>query len=305
MVYYLENYDGPFTVFYDLVIQLLKRFDRLSQSCHEFSNSIKSDQGLPWILPTFDGPEALARKQAAQSLTQLWHPDAGNESLEAGLLCCSKTTLQLAEQLNQHKSQFQAIIMEIRKHGTGDKTRVDKLVERVLQKEGRRTDELSLALKQAGINRLDLLKCYAKIRVLPPNLRSISWTWAKTHSAIVSITHKEAVELAQNLTNPKAMHTALSLLSNIPSGEKLAMKKKLPNQLRANLVWLENEIPQRKAVTISGIVLSQDPKLPKFVWRENPDANENNVERLTRWDTQIDATVYIRALNIHRYLKQP
>jgi hypothetical protein len=139
---------------------------------------------------------------------------------------------------------------------------------------------------------------------LPPDLRSISWTWATAHSTIHRVTQAEAVALAQQLDDEDARETALSLLATVSSGEPLAYKKTNANQLRANLVWQEGKVTCRKAVTISGIVLCQDPRLPRYVWRDDPAklTPEQRSDRLPRIDTIIEEQPFIRPLYLHRYI---
>lgn len=115
--------------------------------------------------------------------------------------------------------------------------------------------------------------------------------------------------MAVALTNPVAQRTALGLLQQIPSDERLAWKKRLPNQLRANLVWYEDDNRDtvvRKAVTISGVCLSADAYLPETRWRDNPDVHEDDdtslPPRSVRGDQEINPEVFIKALGLHRYL---
>jgi hypothetical protein len=233
----------------------------------------------------------------------MWHPEPGEVLARSGVVCCSPATIQEAMKLNSKKEAFQATIKSIRECTNGKKTRIDKLIDRVLQQEGIRTKELEIALNRANLNRLDILRCYAKIRVMPKNLQSISWTWARTHSVIDPISREDAIKEAHALQNPETRDIVLSLLARLPPGEMLAYKKELPNQLRANLVWKEDGCIKRKAVTISGVVLSQDEILPKHVWRDDPGELDSDAPlgRLKRLDARIDPEPYIKALHLHLY----
>ena len=287
-----------------LVAGLLQAYEALQEGCGAFARAARADAGLPLFLPHPAGHEGSERDAAIDSLTQLWHLEPGAAPVEAGLLCASAATVAAAVALNQRKQDFQAAVQAIRAIGKRqDKVRITRLIERVLHEEGRRTEALREALATARINRLDLLRCYAKVRILPAGLESIRWTWAKTHSAIVQVTLDEAIEMATHLANPATSATALELLYRLPRHEKLAYKKQLPNQLRANLVWLEGDQRLRKAVTISGVVLCQSPTLPRYLWRDNPALKDSPPsERVARTDVGIEATPYVRALNLHRYL---
>ena len=288
-----------------LIADLLQSYEAMKSACNTLSRAVNGDAGLPLYLPTYKGEPGGQRQAASDAMTQLWHLDPG-ESLEtAGILCASDNTVTAATELNTCKDAFQQSVKAIRAIGKNDeKARIDRLIERALHIEGLRTEELKEALATARINRLDLLRCYAKIRLMPRDLQSISWTWAKTHCAIVQVSIDEAVEMADKLSNRATAGTVIDLLSRLPSGEKLAYKKNLPNQLRANLVWMEQEERKRKAVTISGIVISQDEVLPRYVWRDNPDTLEPDQQnhRLSRIDIGIEASPYIKALHLHRYI---
>lgn len=287
------------SMFAGLVQKMIKTHDLLDRACQEFGDAVRADKGLPVLLPEYPG--AADREAAIAAMTQTWNLSPGETVPMAGLVCSSTQTIQQAERLNEVKQQFQDAVILVRNSATGEKNRIDKLIDRMLQQEGRRTAELDIALKQARLSRLNLLRCYSKIRILEPNLHSISWTWAKTHSAIDPTTREEAIELAESITNPSTRDLVIARLSALPPGEPLAYKKKLPNQLRANLVWKEDTSYRRKAVTISGIVLSQDSTLPKYIWRDNP-GDVDPSDRMKRTDACIEPEPYIKALHLHRYL---
>jgi len=281
-------------MFFDLVAELLQKHEALENACDAFGKSVRKDEGLPILLPEYAG--TCDRNAAINSLTQIWHNEPGEIFALAGLVCSSPTTLQKAECVNESKNEFQAAVKKVRDNATGEKTRIDKLIDRALQQEGNRNKELKRALKLARINRLHLQRCYAKIRIMPPALKSISWTWAKTHSIVTPISRNEAVKQAENLTNDEAREIALSLLSKLAQNEKLVFRKKLPNQLRANLVFEEEGSIKRQAVTISGIVLSHEKEIPRYVWKDDP--GEAPINRLSRVST-IETEPYIKALRIH------
>jgi len=291
-----------------LVIDLLQSHQALESACNEFAAAVRRDQEieLPLLLPAYSGTPGGEREAAITSMIQLWHLEPGEALVDAGLVCGSAETIAAACRLNDAKQTFQSAIKALRDAGPkGEKSRLDKLIDRVLHEEGKRTDELSLALKRVRISRLDLLRCYAKIRVLPRHLESLSWTWAKTHSSIVPVSMDEAIKMAQNLSNEETKETVLSLLSTCSQRERFVCKKKLPNQLRANLVYRDEDGKRkRKAVTISGVILSQDITLPRYIWRDNPDllAPEAQQERLSRLDTHIESEPFIKVLRLHRYI---
>ena len=255
------------------VFKLLQAYEALTAANTAFGDALRADGHLPLLLPEYK--KESDRDIAIKAMTQLWHPEPGEMLARAGVVCASLPTIHAAERLNQSKAEFRAAVKSVRDKATEKKTRLDKLIDRVLlqqsEKERRRTEELQRALKRAQINRLDLLRCYANIRVLPKDLVSISWTWARTHSIIDPISRDEAIKQAEKLSDEETREIALTRLSSLASEQRMVYKKKLPNQLRANLSYYEDSEIKRKAVTISGIVLSQDSVLPKmWVWRDDP-----------------------------------
>ena len=293
-------------MFMELVLELLQKYEALEAANSRFADALRADKDLPVLLPDYEG--GADREAAIKAMTQMWYLEPDESLPRAGVVCASPATIQEAENLNQHKTAFQTAIKSVRDTVTGEKSRLDKLIDRVLlqqnEKERRRVEELQLALKRAQINRLDLLRCYAKIRVLPESLMSISWTWARTHSVIDPISREEAIKQAENLSDGESKDIALSRLSSLAPGQMLAYKKKLPNQLRANLLYREDDEVKRKAVTISGVALSQDGSLPKkWVWRDDPGELDPKApkDRITRLDSKIDPEPYIKSLHLHLY----
>ncbi|WP_054112580.1 hypothetical protein [Marinagarivorans algicola] len=226
-----------------------------------------------------------------------------SDTINAGLLCATPANIALLEQLNHTKQAFKKAVGRIRAFETKDgKTRIDVLIDRVLKEEGRRGESLRAAFRDIGFSGVDLLRCYANIRILPKKLESISWTWAKKHASIIKITQPEALLLADELPSPRAKEVALYLLGQLPKQTPLVIQKQLPNQLRANIKWQEDKQIHRKAITVSGVVVSQDPSLPKITWRDNP--GPPCASKPVRGDRRIDPTPYIKSLNIHCYLDE-
>lgn len=177
------------------------------------------------------------------------------------------------------------------------------LIEQILPKEEtERPKKLMKALKSAGLSRLDLPRCYANIRVMPEDLQSISWTWATTHSASTKpITVADAMAIAEKLAEGKKRDAILHALSQRPSTDKLAYKRRLPNRLQANIVSLKDGERKRASVTISGIVICPGQFAPaEAIWRDDPGEQENNQPtRVKRFDAKITDEVVVSALNLH------
>lgn len=287
-----------------LIDDLLKRFEALELACQHVAKAINNDTHLPLHLTSFEGASGAERAIAIQSITQLEYKDSDQFLPNSGLLCAFPTTINAIHALNTTKDAFKTSVQALRAASKNDKTRIETLIARIVSQDGRRDEILAIALHRANLHRLDLNRCYAHIRVLPENLVSVSWSWAKSHSAIVQISLNDALQMAHTLSSPITKKLTLEKLSNLPFNTKLAYKKKLPNQLRANLIWSENDQRLRKAVTVSGILIVQAEKLPQYVWRTNPSLLDESLQssRLLRSDAEIEVEPYIEVLHLHRYV---
>lgn len=293
---------------FNLIEDFLEAHTALTEACRSFSCSItQTDIDLPFLLPDYSGPlnsaadKRAAKSLAAKSMTQLWHLDSGEHLPAAGLLCAGTETLAKAGVLNDAKLKFKKSVIALRNKNTHNKSSIDKLIDQILLAEPERPEQLSAALKRSQLSRLDLLRCYANIRILPSNLHSISWTWARTHSTSKTVSVAEARKLGEALQTEALRRMVADMLSGYQDDDLLAYKKKLPNRLQANLVWKEDDQMLRKAVTISGIVLSPDLSLPKYIWRSNPDKGDKPLpsNRLRRIDAKIMPEPFIKALKLH------
>jgi len=280
-----------------LVTELIVTFEKLSELNDKFKLSFQADHHLPvWLPEPFNCQQ---RDISASSLTKLWNEDDGNYPL-SGIACSSSETIQLALDLNQAKDTFKKQIKKIKKESAQSNTRASKLIEKIIANEHGRSDVLVTALKNARIGRLNLLWCYKHIQVLPPGLRSISWTWANHHKEINRVTHKDALKMLDSLESDSTKLTVARLLDAHPEHEPLAYVKAINPQLRANIVWVQDNEIKRKPVVTSSIVLSQDAFIPsKLKW-----ANTESHNRLSRSDIEIHPEPYIRALNLHKYIAQ-
>ena len=288
---------------FGLISTLLKKYHALDAANEYFAECLRKDANLPFWLP--ENPEWKDKELVIQALTQLWKPESNEILPRAGIVCSSPSTMRAATTLNKRKSEFKTAVQAVRNKGQSEKTRIDVLIDRVLKQQDKskrkRIEELTLALRRAQLNRLDLVRCYTQIRSLEKNLRSMSFTWAKSHSVIQQVPLEEAKERAEHLANEQTKKIALDLLNALKPGTVLAYKKSLPNQLRANLVYFDGDGVKRSAVTISGPVLSRDPKLPpKMIWRDNPQ-DQDVAARLTRTDSTVEIEPYVKALNLHLY----
>lgn len=292
----------------ELTFELYQTYSDLVVACQNVRNSILQDgEDYPIYLPTYDSLiqksySSTPRTEAIASITQIYAPQKGQNFLRAGLLCASPDTINSIKYLNVAKDEFKAAVMAIRNFAQTKETaasRISSLIREEITERGHRSDVLQHAMATTGITSIDLKRAYAHVRIIEPNLESFSWTWAANHSRIKKLSMDQAVELASSLSSPEASQAALSLIGQCPPSQEFAIRTPLANQLRANYVYSEEGARKRKSCTISGIVAIQQKHLPKRLWRDDP--GEKSAPRLDR-ETAIEEDVYIRSLNIHRYL---
>lgn len=295
----------------ELIIDLHRAFDHLEEAGAALATLIRQEQ-LPFIYPNSNEAKSDAelREEIIAAITRVSKNDELQTYKEVGLVCASPATVVAVEDYNNAKTSFQEAVKVVREFDEGSKTRMDLLIDRAMKKEGK-SEPLQRTLSSARLLGIDLLRCYAQVRVLPQNLSSIRWTWASRHSAIEKVTHAQATAMAEVLEVEAQRSTALSLLGLISADEILVTVKHLPPQLRANLVYTEIDVKSklhevmRKLVTISGFVICQDSKLPrKYLWRDAPEPPpEDAPERKKRIDINIVPEPYIQVLKLHRYKK--
>ena len=59
-------------------------------------------------------------------------------------------------------------------------------------------------------------------------------------------------------------------------------------------------------MTISGIVLLESSKMPRYVWRDDPELDElKKPQRLERIDRKIEIEPFIKPLRLFRYKDMP
>lgn len=271
--------------------------------------ALNNDLGYPVYIPTYgatetDNESELARKAAIDSIIQLFPAKDGEQLPEAGILCASPETVLIIDSFNKTKNDFKDSVMAIRKYQAEMEvpaSRITKLINDEVLEKGYRSEDLQKAMSTAGISSLNLKRCYAQIRIMPPGLDVFSWTWATTHSRIKQVSITEALELAKSLPNKEASEAALDLLGQCGPGERLVKKVKLANnQLRANYAFIKDGKITRKSCPISGVVIAQQTNMPRKLWRDNPALLDYEVPHLPRV-SGIGNEVFIKALSLYRY----
>lgn len=294
-----------------LVADLYDAYQALMDACSTVRVSIRDDgeQDLPVYVPTYGESEGerqslQARKAASDSITQIH--GVGGQALTAGIVCASPTTIDSVSALNQCKERFKASVMAIKAcyAQSAPASRIAKLIQNEITEKGYRSEALKSAMDTSGTKGLDLKRCYAQIRIMPPDLDMFSWTWTAKHARIIRITVGEALEMVDNLpaSDTPAANIARSLLATLPEDEQIARKVPLPNQLRANYAYLAEGETIRKSCPISGVVIAQQTQLPRYLWRDNPGEGADREPRLAR-ASGIEPVPFIKVLGLHRYVR--
>jgi len=295
------------------IADLYENYQTMAEACLAVAVAVSDDKGeYPVYMPKHGSREAdkfavSARKVAIESMTQYFVMGEGESITDAGILCASGSTVEVIEHLNSGKENFKQAIMDIREFGKSKEvpvTRITQLIRDEVVDKGYRTKELKKALGTVGIKSLNLRRCYAKIRILPPGLEVFSWTWATGHSRIKKVTREEALALVDHLPHTKreAAETARALLAKCSPGDTFARKTFLENQLRANYSYRENGVKHQRSCTISGVIIAQQDYLPRYVWRDNPANLEVKPPKLERV-SGIEPKPFIQVLGLHHYAR--
>lgn len=293
-----------------LVADLYEAYQALVEACSVVRASIMDDgvQGLPVYVPTHgesekDRQSLQARRTASESITQLH--GAGERALTAGILCSSPATVESVSVLNDCKERFKDSVMAIKAcyAQSAPASRIAKLIQNEVTEKGYRSEALVSAMEISGTKGLDLKRCYAHVRIMPPNLDIFSWTWTIKHSRIIRITVGEALEMVDNLpvSDTGAADVARSLLAAFHKDECLARRAPLPNQLRANYAYQVDGETVRNSCPISGVVIAQQTNLPRYLWRDNPGEGKDRDPRIAR-ASGIEPEPFIKVLGLHRYV---
>ncbi len=293
--------------FDNAINQLLIKTTYMFNQRDLFYECAMEDVQRPVFLPEMDMKNHSSHHQrqlAIASGCRLWFDEETSQYPKTGCLSSSNETIALAKAYNDSKTAFKEQIQLIR--ALGNEHKLNKhhaksayFIEQLLLAGGRRNETLIKSFKTLGIERLDLQKCYTKIRILPPKLESVSWTWAKSHSEIHQVSYGQVLDICKELAPDDPIRIrALSQLSKLSQNEKLAYKRQKKPQLRANITFTENNNIQRKAITVSGILLTSNETLPRFRW-----PNDNDQTRLNRIDRSIEDEVFIQGLHLYRYKK--
>ena len=291
-------------------------FDALKASFEEMKLAILAmrkqsrndyDEHYPAYMPEFTTDltsqhKLSVRERAMISMTKLY---GGLNSLpnssyaEPGLLCVSEAMLKTIEEFNLHKTTFGELRQAIIDREIVSDNTLRRLIQQEMGERGFNSAIMTKGMKKISSKKLDIKRCRALIRILPSEIKGLSWTWARGHRRILHLRYAETLALAEQIPDKENRDIALSLLAGCSPKTEFARMIPCKPQLRANVVRITAGQEERSQVPISGVIAIAQKKLPeKLQWPEMSEATRH------RSDRKIDHNLFIKSLNIYRYLEE-
>lgn len=253
-----------------------------------------------------DRSSDTARMAILNRLTKVFKPLPNEPILISGMLCASEKLCRKIEYFNTSKRLFLHSAAKTQINASiyyreNSARYITALLRSEIKKSIGGVHFDSNTLEQLACNSLDLNACRATIRILPKHLNSFSWTWATNNRVIQKISKSKALELASNLKGDDCI-TAYAAIEACPDNI-FAKIKPIQEQLRANIHYYEAEKLVTKSITVSGVVVAQQRKLPlpNLIWRDPP--SQRKVKQIRgRRPVKIEPSPFIAELKLHRYL---
>ena len=258
--------------------------------------------GATWAPPG----ESRDRHQLLQTITNIYNRDDW-EPNTTGLIHLNNDALALIDDIREAKKKFEGTVGSFRDACGLKKPSLNDLL--VRESERARDPVVAEALQAIKSSRINLLWAYRAIRVLPPRLIRISWSWAHQRSVSTKqgekpITAGLVLDGIDDLPLPDSAKIAIKgRLSALAPEERLAKVKRVKPHLRANISYLDeagNTV--REAFLTPTVLVLAGEKLPDITWPgaqdEQPAADK---QRKQRSDKCIEDEPFIQALGLHRY----
>ncbi|EQD44669.1 hypothetical protein B2A_09529, partial [mine drainage metagenome] len=172
-----------------------------------------------------------------------------------------------------------------------------------------------VALEALYARRLHYRQAIRKITVLRESAerigtpRQVGFSWSRCHT--VRRTTREALieELAQRLTNGIGsvgmLERDLKLLTDLPLHEPLAIKRKAPLTVRANVCWPahDGQPPVRVSCSAVAPIVMIGEHLPEKFRALDPEPHRKD-ERGPRNDAELEDTQLLATVPAFRYLRE-
>lgn len=302
----MKSFDNAHLKVTEDLVRSLNDIFNIGENIREIA--LSEMEKYPFFAPTYgvsseDHESNQARLAAIESLTRIFRPLKNENPLQAGILCASDTFANKIHDFNDAKSKFTLLCSKAQRvHSISLKENNGRFISKLI-KNGI-SDGISKIPKGSPLvadilcKQIDLLACRTKIKVMPKNLDSLSWTWSSNHKSMHKITKAEALRLALKLTEPNK-DSIYNSIEECPD-EYFVKIRPIKEQLRANYAFTDNDSRKWSSTSISGVVIAPQNTLPRVLWRNPPSQQPTKAPRLQR-ESSIHTDPFIKEINLYRY----
>lgn len=285
------------------LIDIHLAFKHLNLCQADLNTQIRKAGGPDWLPP--NNPQFRNDKRTAIQTMLATHNQDDFTPAEAGVLALPPTAQGLVKEINQQKDQLKTLITGLRSTEGTKGMRVDRIVATLEQNTAPhgRDKAASEALKKLQLSRVNLLWLYRHVRLLPPEVVSISYSRTFNERIIEKATFDDALARANNILGEQGVALLESVLAGLPPKTPLCFCKEYPPHLKANVVYrdyCEKEgkvINKRMTFRTPTPILYQGTSLPKIRW----PSNDADTQRQLRSDRRVSDTPLIRGINLYTY----
>jgi len=250
----------------ELHVRLKRANSDIISVAGQLRESILQDHDdYPVYAPTFSADELerqskLARIAVADAVRDIFFTKKEDVAIPSAFLCASPTTLSLVSELNAAKLRLKAAVAAIKDGSAFQNSR------------GFRTEDLRQAMRLNAVGAVDLKRVYAQLKILPPDVQRLSWTWARNHTACVRLSREKVEDRVEKLEmeDPSAASAARIALSHIDDTD-FQLRKPLPDQLRINFTYQDSGVIHRSSGPVSGVLFAGQRSLPLLKWKDQPE----------------------------------
>lgn len=221
-----------------------RRYERLVLARDAFVQALRSDRTLPAWTPEHQDDAFAAREAAIAVYGDFWFPNpppqedsgkrAGPEVVKGyGIVGASAATIELARAFNAAKTDFEAVLDQLRTHKVSTPLRdgTTKVIS---------MDRAALLALRLG--RLSERQACRKIRIIEDRPESIHFIWCcVTSTMATTVAHARA--LLCDIHTPEASE-ALLVLRSLPIDEPLGLVQYLNPHMRIDLGYRRPNTPR-------------------------------------------------------------
>ena len=277
-------------------------FTKLERLHQDLSRCIHEVNGPAWFpdRPVPAGKFGNDHRRAIQTMTATHHRDDFVHA-DAGLLYIPPEAVDIVGDINAMKSALKELILSLRSRPGKALMRLDRIIDEL---ETDSDSQVKKALKALGLTRINLTWLYRGIRLLPPGVQSISYSWNFHDNAIQKVKYEDfdkIITRASRLMGEEGVEFTRDTLSRLEPGTTLCICKPLSPNLKANVVYLKGAKKLRMTFRAPMPILFQDEQLPVIRF----PAEKADSERQIRTDKKVSDVPLIAAINLYTYKEQP